>query len=99
MLKTEARLSTVCLALIGVVDLLSTMALLMLGMAEGNPLFGWILRYGLLPFALAKIAFIAGPILVLEWARKSHPQTAEQATWIAFIAYLLLWGFQLLRIA
>jgi hypothetical protein len=37
-------------------------------------------------------------VLILEYARAKHPKTAEQGTWIAFIAYALLYCSHLIRL-
>ncbi len=94
-LNSKVHLSTVLLTILGTVDLLSTIAWLNLGGHEGNPLFNSILNHGLAPFALAKVAFLAGPIAILEFARTRHPHSAEAGTWIAFVFYFALWGSQI----
>jgi hypothetical protein len=99
MFKTEVRLSTACLVTIGLFDLLTTVMLFGRGMGEGNPLFAWLLQFGPWAFVLGKVLFLAGPILIIEFARQRHPQSAEQATWLAFGAYSCLYIVQLLRIA
>jgi len=93
------HLSTVLLVVIGLVDLISTIAWLELGGHEGNPLFRGLLNHGVAAFALGKIVFLAGPIAILEYARRKAPHSAEAGTWIAFGFYALLWGFQLLRLS
>lgn len=98
MLHSPVRLSTVCLVTIGLVDLVATILLLGAGMGEGNPIFARLLQYGPWAFVLGKAAFLAGPILVIEYARTHHPESAEQATWIAFCAYAALFSIQLLRV-
>lgn len=72
-------------------DLVTTVLLLRMGMGEANPIFGPLLQVGIWAFVLGKLAFVIGPIMIIEWAREKHPTTAEQATWIAFAAYLLLY--------
>ncbi len=84
-------MSTLCLVTLACFDLITTLLLLKMGMQEANPLFSPLLRVGVWAFILGKIAFVVGPILIIEWARKKHPTTAEQATWIAFGAYLILY--------
>lgn len=98
MLNQPVRLSTLCLVTLGLFDLVTTVLLLGRGMGEGNPIFSRLLQYGPWAFVLGKALFLAGPILIIEYARKSHPTTAEQATWIAFVAYAALYVVQLLRI-
>ena len=98
MLNQSVRLSTACLVAIGLFDLVTTIFLLGQGMAEGNPLFSCLLQFGPWGFVIGKAVFLAGPILIIEYARQKHPRTAEQATWIAFAAYAILYGTQLMRI-
>lgn len=98
MLNSHVRLSTACLVTIGLFDLVTTIMLLSRGMGEGNPLFSWLLQFGTWAFVLGKVIFLAGPVLIIEYARQKHPETAEQATWIAFAAYAFLYGAQLMRI-
>jgi hypothetical protein len=57
---------------------------------EGNPLFSWLASQGSVAFALGKIVFLAGPIAILEYARKFKPRTAEYGTWLATFLYLML---------
>lgn len=97
MLSNKVHLSTLCLVTIGLFDLVTTMMLLNQGFGESNPIFGPLLRLGGPVFVLAKILFLAGPILILEYARTKHPKSAEQGTWIAFIAYSALYLSHLLR--
>lgn len=97
-LKSKVHLSTTLLAIIGLVDLLSNIAWLRVGGFEGNPLFAPLLYHGVSTFAFAKIAFLAGPIAILEFARTKHPHSAEAGTWIAFAFYFGLWGTQMLRL-
>jgi hypothetical protein len=94
-LTSKVHLSTVLLTILGTVDLLSTIAWLNLGGHEGNPLFNTILNHGVAPFALAKVAFLAGPIALLEFVRTKRPHSAEAGTWIAFAFYFGLWGTQI----
>ena len=98
MLHSPVRLSTACLVAIGLFDLITTILLLGRGMGEGNPIFSWLLQLGPWTFVLGKVLLLAGPILIIEYARQKHPETAEQATWIAFVAYAILYGAQLMRI-
>jgi len=90
------RLSTVVLITIGVFDLVTTLMLLGLGMHEGNPFFA---QYAQSPLALAatKILFLAGPIALLEFARKYSPRSAEQGTWVAAGAYFTLYVLHLIQ--
>lgn len=96
--KREVHLSTAVLLTIGTFDLLTTMFWVLRGGQEGNRLFGWLLEYGLLPFAIGKLLFLLGPVLILEYARKSHPKSAEQGTWIAATAYVFYYVTHLLAL-
>ncbi|HVT14340.1 MAG TPA: DUF5658 family protein [Fimbriimonadaceae bacterium] len=71
-------------------DLITSLMWLHAGQGEGNPLFAWLAGHGSLAFALGKIAFLAGPIAILEYARKFKPRTAEFGTWLATLLYLFL---------
>ncbi len=95
MLNRRAQLSTTVLCTIATFDLLTTMLLVLRGMGEGNPLFAWLLRHGFVPFAIGKLIFLIGPILLLEWVRTKKPQTAETGTWIAVGFYALLYLTQI----
>lgn len=69
-------------------DLIMSLMWLNAGNAEGNPLFAWFASYGAIPFACGKLIFLFGPIGMLEYARKKHPVSAEQGTWVAVLAYV-----------
>jgi hypothetical protein len=97
-LKSEVRLSTMCLAAIGIFDLVATLSLIQIGVQEGNPLFRLLLDGGMGLFIVMKTVFLAGPILVLEWARTMRPTLAEAGTWAAFGLYLVIYAGQLLRL-
>ncbi len=94
----RVRLSTLCLTTVALFDLVTTMVLLGRGMEEGNPLFAWLLGYGPQVFVGAKVVFLAGPILILEFVRMRSPRSAEQGTWLAFLAYAGLYGAHLMQI-
>lgn len=99
-MKTQERvhLSTVCLLTIGTFDLVTTLMWLNRGGIEGNPLFAQIATYGSIPLVAAKLAFLFGPILILEFARRFRPASAEIGTWIAFAAYAYLYIGHLFRL-
>ncbi len=96
--KREPKLSTVILAVLGIVDLISTLVLLGFGAIEANPIFAALLRMGPVWFILAKLVMLAGPIALIEFARSRAPKSAEQGAWVAVIAYFIIWGGQLLRL-
>lgn len=91
------HLSTFLIVVVGLFDLVSTLRLLQMGHAEGNPLFGWLLQFGVPAFVLGKVAFLAGPVILIEWARRKEPKSAETGAWIALVFYLLIWGGQIVR--
>jgi hypothetical protein len=96
MLRSQVRLSTLCLVTIGIFDLVTSLYFLNQGLEEGNPIFAVAARSGSLPFAALKVAFLAFPICLLEFVRRRHPKSAEQGTWIAFAAYVTLYLAHLL---
>lgn len=97
LLGSEVRLSTLCLVAVGLFDLVTTMVFLAIGGEEGNPLFAELFAaYGPLGLVLGKVLFLAGPVLLLEYVRTKSPASAEQGTWIAFLAYLTLYGSHVL---
>lgn len=98
MFKGQVHASTVCLLILGTLDLVSTLVWLNAGMAEGNPLFRALAQHGSLAFAAGKLALLLGPVLILEYARQTHPKSAEQGTWVAFAAYLALYAVNLSRL-
>lgn len=99
MLKSEVRLSTACLVTVGLIDLVSTIALLGRGFTEGNPIFrNLLMNFGPIGFILGKVILLAGPILLLEYVRTKNERSAEQGTWIAFIAYFAMLALQFTRL-
>ena len=78
-----------CLLIVGTADLIVSLMWLNAGYGEGNPLFAWLAGHGSLAFALGKMAFLAGPIAIIEYARKTKPRFAEQGTWLAVLLYLM----------
>lgn len=98
-LTAPVRLSTLSLVTLGLADLLMTILLMGQGFQEGNPIFRGLLRdFGPPAFIAGKVLFLAGPVLILEFVRTKRPTSAEQGTWIAFAAYLLMLVLQLLRL-
>jgi hypothetical protein len=94
-MQASVRLSTLCLLLVGMGDLVTSLMWLNAGYGEGNPLFAWLASHGSLAFALGKVMFLAGPIAILEYARGKRPQAAEAGTWVATILYILLLGLHI----
>ena len=93
----RVRLSTAVLVTIGLFDLVTTIILLRLGMRESNPFFNQFAESGPAVLATAKLAFLAGPIALIEIARKYSPRSAEQGTWVAAGCYFGLYAVHLLQ--
>jgi hypothetical protein len=80
---------TCLLAIICLLDLISTLWLLHRhGAAEANPLMARFLAHGALAFVLAKVAFVALPLGLIEWARRHRPLFVKRAANLAIAAYL-----------
>ncbi len=90
---------TTALAVIGCLDLLSTVYLVATNQAhEANPLFGSILLHtGPRGFVAAKAAFIAGPLMIAEIARKDRPEFVRWALRVCIALYLGMYGLAFLR--
>lgn len=95
---TKVRLSTLALVTVAMFDLVTTLMWLNAGHGEGNPLFAFLASKGSFAFVLGKLAFVVGPLLIIEWARSKRPVTAEIGTWIAALAYTYLWGSHVLAL-
>src|SRR5579862_1987702 len=77
------------IAAIGVADLVTTIVFIRHnGAQEANPLFRHYWEMGLLAFIIAKMVCLLGPLLVLEWARKSNPRFVAGALRTAIVGYL-----------
>lgn len=94
----RVHLSTLVLVTIALFDLVTTLMWLNAGHGEGNPFFAWLASRGSLAFALGKLAFLAPPILLIEWARTKRPITAEIGTWAAAGLYGWRWGSHVLSL-
>jgi hypothetical protein len=94
-MRSPVRLSTLCLLLVGMADLITSLMWLNAGYGEGNPFFAWLASHGSIPFAAGKVVFLAGPIGILEYARTKRPAAAEVGTWVATVLYLLLLGLHI----
>lgn len=93
----KVHLSTLCLLTIGTFDLVTTLMWLNRGQVEGNPVFSYFAERGSFALVGAKLAFLFGPILLLEFARRHRPVTAEIGTWAAVVGYLYLYVGHLLQ--
>lgn len=82
---------SVIIAMIGLVDLVTTLILVQRGAWEGNPIFEYYLAKGVLWFVLMKSIFILAPIFLLELARRHRPVFTQWASRVAIIAYLGLY--------
>ncbi|MCL4284800.1 MAG: hypothetical protein KJZ62_06835 [Fimbriimonadaceae bacterium] len=98
MLHSRVQLSTLVLATVAIFDLATTILLLGRGFSEGNPIFRWLLALGPWAFVFGKAALLAGPILLLEYARTKKPALAESATWVAALLYLFLYISHILKL-
>ncbi len=97
MFQGKVYLSTFVLVTIGMFDLVTSLILWNQGFGESNPIFAPLLHYGSFAVAAAKLALLAGPVVLLEYARTKAPNSAEQGTWIAAAAYFVLYIAHLLR--
>jgi hypothetical protein len=80
------------LVAIGLADLITTLFWVHFhGAQEANPLFRHFLALGYGWFALMKVVFLAGPLLILEWARHHRPGFTRRASRFAIAGYLLLY--------
>ena len=96
--RPKVHLSTICLLTIGTFDLVTTLMCLNAGHGEGNPVFAYFVQFGSFALVGAKLAFLFGPVLLLELARRYRPVTAELGTWFAAAAYAYLYVRHLLEI-
>jgi hypothetical protein len=87
-----ARESWIILA-IGLADLITTIIFIQGSSAqEANPLFRRCWEMGLAAFIGAKLAMLAGPLVILEWARRRRPRFTSFALRGAIAAYLVIYG-------
>jgi len=75
-------------------DLISTLLLIGKGgAAEGNPLMGFYLRYGIGTFVMVKLSLIFLPIFIAEWGKRYKPRFVRimlRATIAAYLGMYLL---------
>jgi hypothetical protein len=77
------------LIMICTADLISTLLLVGKGAAaEGNPLMGFYLRYGLGTFVLVKLSLIFLPLFVAEWGRRYKPRFVRNMLRATIAVYL-----------
>ena len=84
---------------IGIADLISTIVFIRHhGAHEANPLFRHYWEMGLFAFVCAKMAMLAAPLFVLEWARRRSPAFVSLALRTAIAGYVLMYGIGYLRL-
>ena len=82
------------LFLIGIctADLISTLLLIGAGgAAEGNPLMGFYLRYGIGTFVMVKLSLIVFPIFIAEWGKQYRPRFVRSMLRATIAVYLGLY--------
>ena len=83
---------SILIIVIGVLDMVSTLAWIQSrGAQEANPVFQYYLALGPFWFAAMKLLLLAGPVFLLEWARRRRPRFALVGSRFAIAAYLLLY--------
>jgi len=84
---------TTIIAVIGCLDLLTTIFLIATGQAhEANPLMAGLLNsFGPGGLIGAKFALLAGPLIIAETARKKNPEFVRTALRIGIILYITLY--------
>lgn len=97
-LNGRVHLSTLALVTVSMFDLVTTLIWLHVGQAEGNPVFNYFARRGSFPLVGAKLVFLIGPVLLLEYARKKRPLSAEIGTWVAAVGYGYLWAAHVIQL-
>ncbi len=76
-----------------VVDLLTTLWIVHShGGQEYNPVMRFYLDRGTTAFILAKFLFVAGPLTVLEWARRHRPAFVRGMLRTGLALYVVLYG-------
>lgn len=94
MLKSLSRPlpETLVLMAIGLVDMISTILLINLGVCEElNPLMAPLIRIHWLLFAFVKASTLALAFFVCEWHRRKDEAFVKRWARIGTAAYLLLW--------
>ncbi|MCS7316652.1 MAG: DUF5658 family protein, partial [Bryobacteraceae bacterium] len=57
-----------------------------------NPIMRYYLRYGLIPFALAKLVLVIAPVVIIEWGRQHRPRTVRTLARVGVLGYLVLYA-------
>jgi hypothetical protein len=80
------------IAVICLLDLAWTLFAIATGIAkESNPLLSVFLPYGLVTFALVKLASFLIPLSVLEWLRPKRPRLILAALRLTAVAYVVVY--------
>src|SRR6266699_2705460 len=86
--KRRVAVESVIILAIGVIDLVTTLVWVrQAGAREANPIFRSYLDLGTPYFIAAKMLLLAGPIILLEWARRRRPAFTRLASRFAIAAY------------
>ena len=87
------------LAGICLLDLATTLWLVhRYGAIEANSLMRYYLHLGYLPFVAVKMLLVAGPLCVLEWARRRRPQFVTAMLRVAVVLYVALYASVVWRV-
>ena len=98
-MKLKLAKETYILIAIGIADLISTIFFIQRhGASEANPIFRHYWDMGLPIFITAKIALMACPLLILEWARRTKPRLVARGLRCAIAGYVILYGVGVARL-
>jgi hypothetical protein len=87
------------IALIGLADLVATIEFIERhGAHEANPIFRLLWDLGPAAFIGAKLLCLAGPIAILEWARRHNPRFVLGASRVVIVAYVACYGLGVARL-
>jgi hypothetical protein len=91
---------TTALAVIGCLDLVSTIYLIGAQRAgEANPLMATLLHeFGPLGLIGGKVALLAGPLVIAELARKRNPRFVQSALRVGIVLYLAFYAIGFTRL-
>jgi len=97
--SAPVRKESILLAIICMLDLLSTVVLIKLGIAtEANPILGWYLAQGMGMFVAAKTFLSMAPIAGLEIVGWKYPRLAQFALRAGIAGYIAIYGLGSLQI-
>ncbi len=84
---------------LGIADLITTILFIRQnGGQEANPLFRQYWEMGTCAFVAAKLVMLAGPLCILEWARRRNPQFVSWALRGVIVGYLTMYGIGYCRL-